>query len=84
MQTTSAASADHRWDRHEAADFNDFDAGPAASAAVMTAAVSREPVVDEDDREWTIALAKARAVPTAARVVSPALPEPPPRRTGRR
>src|SRR4051794_25095229 len=37
---------------------------PPASAAVMTAAVAGAPVVDEDDWEWTIALAKARAVPT--------------------
>ncbi|MEO7732311.1 MAG: hypothetical protein ABIY55_15180 [Kofleriaceae bacterium] len=32
-----------------------------ASAAVIPAAVAGEPVVDEDDWEWTIALARARA-----------------------
>jgi hypothetical protein len=43
---------------------------PPASAAVMTAAVAGAPVVDEDDWEWTIALARARAVPTAAPVTT--------------
>ena len=43
-----------------------------ASAAVMTAAVAGAPVVDEDDWEWTIALAKARAVSTAAPAVTAA------------
>jgi hypothetical protein len=43
----------------------------APSAAVMAAPVAPEPVVDEDDWEWTIALAKARAAgePTVAQAV---------------
>ena len=57
----------------------------ALSAAMTAVAVAPEPVVEEDDWEWTIALAKARAQadlaaaepsgPTAS-VVSAPLPEP--------
>src|SRR5437868_3255687 len=48
------------------------------SAAVIPAVVAAEPHVDEDDWEWTIALARARVAVDEAQVARP--PEPPVRR----
>jgi len=50
------------------------------SARVMSAQVAGEPVVDEDDWEWTIALARARFAVDEAEVARPPEPTPPPRR----
>lgn len=43
---------------------------PGASAAVMTAVVAGDVELDEDDWEWTIALAKARAATEAAETIA--------------
>jgi hypothetical protein len=53
---------------------------PAASEAVMPVAVAPEPIVDEDDWEWTIALARARvAAEQAEDAASAGPPRPAPR-----
>ena len=49
-------------------------AAPAMAVPAMAVHVAPEPTVDEDDWEWTIALARARA--SAEEAVSPATPEP--------
>lgn len=57
------------------------DAEPARpSAGVISAPVAADPPVDEDDWEWTIALARARAAVEEAEV-EPALPRATPRST---
>ena len=50
------------------------------SARVMSAEVAGEPVVDEDDWEWTIALARARVAVDETETARPPEPVRPPRR----
>jgi hypothetical protein len=50
------------------------------SARVMSAEVAGEPAVDEDDWEWTIALARARFAVDEAEAAWPPTPAPPPPR----
>jgi hypothetical protein len=51
-----------------------------ASAVMMPAAVAPEPMVDEDDWEWTIALARARVAAEEVEAAAAAGPPPPPMR----
>jgi hypothetical protein len=50
------------------------------SARVMSAEVAGEPAVEEDDWEWTIALARARSAVDDAEAARPPEPAPPPQR----